>query len=115
VIFEGAQADVYPYLASADIFMLPSLYEGMPITLIEAMGSALPIVATAVGGVPDMLTDGHSARLTDCTPEAVAAATLELIESEELRAKYGRAAKADAERFSAKIMAERYVEVYLQK
>ena len=115
VIFEGAKADVYPYLASADIFMLPSLYEGMPITLIEAMGSALPIVATAVGGVPDMLTDGHSAALTDCTPEAVAAATLEVIGSEELREKYGRAAKADAERFSAKIMAERYVEVYLQK
>ena len=115
VIFEGARADVYPYLASADIFMLPSLYEGMPITLIEAMGSGLPIVATAVGGVPDMLTDGHSAALTDCTPEAVAVATLELIGKEELREKYGRAAKADAERFSAKIMAERYVEVYLQK
>ena len=115
VIFEGAKADVYPYLSSADIFMLPSLYEGMPITLIEAMGSGLPIVATAVGGVPDMLIDGQSARLTDCTPEAVAAAALELIGSEELRAKYGRAALCDSERFSAKIMAERYLEVYLQK
>lgn len=115
VIFEGAKADVYPYLSGADIFMLPSLYEGMPITLIEAMGSGLPIVATAVGGVPDMLTDGQSARLTDCTPEAVAAAALELIGSEELRAKYGRAALCDSERFSAKIMAERYLEVYLQK
>ncbi len=115
VIFEGAQANVYPYLAKADIFILPSLYEGMPITLIEAMGSGLPIVATAVGGVPDMLTDGESARLTECTPEAVAEAALALIESEELRTELGRAALGEAERFSAKIMAERYVEVYLQK
>ena len=115
VIFEGAQANVYPYLAAADIFMLPSLYEGMPITLIEAMGSGLPIVATAVGGVPDMLTDGESARLTECTPEAVAEAAVSFIESEELRAKCGKAALCGAERFSAKIMAERYVEVYLQK
>ena len=115
VIFEGAKADVYPYLASADIFILPSIYEGMPITLIEAMGSGLPIVATAVGGVPDMLTDRQSARLTECTPEAVAEAALAFIGSEELRERCGRAALGDAERFSAKIMAERYVEVYLQK
>ena len=115
VIFEGAQANVYPYFANADIFLLPSLYEGMPITLIEAMGSGLPIVATAVGGVPDMLTDGKSASLTKTSSEAVAEAICSLIESEELRERYGRAAAADAEIFSAKIMAERYVEVYLQK
>lgn len=115
VIFEGAQANVYPYFAKADIFLLPSLYEGMPITLIEAMGSGLPIVATAVGGVPDMLTDGQSAALTDISSEAVADAVCRLLESEKLRERYGRAAAADSERFSAKIMAEKYVEVYLQK
>lgn len=115
VIFEGAKANVYPYFANADIFLLPSLYEGMPITLIEAMGSGLPIVATAVGGVVDMLTDGESASLTDTSPDSVSDAVCALIESEELRAKYGAAAIIDSERFSAEIMAEKYVEAYLQK
>lgn len=115
VVFEGAQANVYPYLEKADIFLLPSLYEGMPITLIEAMGSALPIVASAVGGVPDMLEDGKSASLTECSPAAVADAVCALIESEETRERYGRAALEDSERFSARTMAEKYLEVYLQK
>lgn len=115
VIFEGAQANVYPYFEAADIFLLPSLFEGMPITLIEAMGSGLPIVATAVGGVPDMLKDGQSASLTDCTPEAVAAAVCALIEDASLRERYGRAAADASLRFSAKIMAESYIALYGKK
>ena len=115
VIFEGAQANVYPYLAAADIFVLPSIYEGMPITLIEAMGSALPIVATAVGGVPDMLTDRENALLCQCDVDAVADACIELIENEELRAQYGRAALEAADRFSAEKMVRSYTEIYSQK
>ena len=115
VIFEGAQADVYRYLQKADIFLLPSLYEGMPITLIEAMGSGLPIVASAVGGVPDMLEDGVSALLCECEDEKIADACCALIESEELRKGYGRAALGTAPKFSADTMASRYAEVYAQK
>ena len=115
VIFEGAQSNVYPYLNAADIFILPSIYEGMPITLIEAMGSALPIVATAVGGVPDMLSDGENASLCQCNTDDIADACIRLIESEELRAAYGRAALASADAFSAEKMVERYVEIYSQK
>jgi glycosyltransferase involved in cell wall biosynthesis len=115
VIFEGAQADVYKYLRAADLFILPSLYEGMPITLIEAMGSGLPIVATAVGGVPDMLEDGVSASLCPCDVESIAKACNSLIESEELREKYGRAALERSPEFSAYTMAVRYLEVYSQK
>lgn len=115
VIFEGVQSNVYPYLNAADMFILPSLYEGVPITLIEAMGSALPIVATAVGGVPDMLTDGESAALCECEVDAIANACLTLMADAKLRAKYGRAAFEASAEFSAEGMAERYLEIYSQK
>jgi len=112
VDFRGSQSNVYPYLQNSDLFLLPSLYEGMPMTLIEAMGTGLPIVASKVGGVPDMLEDGESALLTDCAPESVAQAACKLLEDEALRAHLGQAAKAASEKFSAAHMAESYVRAY---
>ena len=52
VKFWGLQSDVFKFLNEADVFVLPSKYEGMPMTLIEAMGSGMPIIASDVGGVP---------------------------------------------------------------
>ena len=112
VDFLGSQSNVYPYLQNSDIFLLPSLYEGMPMTLIEAMGTGLPIVASKVGGVPDMLEDGKSALLTDCAPESVAQAAEELLEDETLRVRLGQAAKTASEKFSSAHMAESYVRAY---
>ena len=60
VRFLGLQSNVYGYLHDADMFTLPSNYEGIPMTLIEAMGTGVPIVATVVGGVPDMLDNNNS-------------------------------------------------------
>lgn len=112
VDFLRSQSNVYPYLQNSDLFLLPSRYEGMPMTLIEAMGTGLPIVASKVGGVPDMLEDGKSAILTDCNPEKVAQAVCRILEDEALRKTLGRAAKAGSETFSAAHMAESYVRVY---
>lgn len=63
VEFLGLKSNVYPYLNKADIFCLPSKYEGIPMSLIEAMGTGLPIIASNVGGIPDMLTDKKDALL----------------------------------------------------
>lgn len=112
VSFLGAQSNVYPYLHNADLFLLPSRYEGMPMTLIEAMGTGLPIVATAVGGVPDMLTNGEDGITVPCEEAAVAGACETLIRNEDLREKLGRAARENADRFSAQTMGKRYAEIY---
>lgn len=112
VIFEGAQANVFPYLQNADVFLLPSLYEGVPITLIEAMGSGLPIVASAVGGVVDMLKDGESALFCSPDAESIAARCCELIESLEKRESLGKAALDASKSFSSELMAKKYVELY---
>ncbi len=112
VEFLGAQSNVYPYLHEADIFLLPSRYEGMPMTIIEAMGTGLPVVATAVGGVPDMLTDGESGLLTENSPEAVVAACCVFAKDQSLRQRMGRKAKERSVRFSADYMARCYEEEY---
>ena len=112
VHFLGSQSNVYPYLRETDLFLLPSLYEGMPMTLIEAMGTGLPIVASAVGGVPDMLKDGESALLTTCDPGSVADAALRLLADQSLRETLGQNAKRESKRFSADYMAREYVRVY---
>lgn len=112
VQFLGSSTNVYPHLHDADAFLLPSNYEGMPMTIIEAMGTGLPIVATAVGGVPDMLTDGESGLLTPVEPDAVADACIKLIENEDLRKKLAEKALAASCRFSAVFMAEEYAKIY---
>ena len=112
VLFLGNQTNVYPFLQEADLFLLPSKFEGMPMTIIEAMGTGLPIVASAVGGVPDMLEDGVSGMLVPCDPDAVAQAVLQLLENKDLREKLGTNARKDSEKFSAVFMAQRYCDIY---
>ncbi|WP_223592357.1 glycosyltransferase [Neobacillus bataviensis] len=108
----GLKDDVHPYLNKADIFVLPSTWEGMPITLIEAMATGLPIVATNVGGVPDMIKDNISGLLVDTNKEEIAAALLKLIYDENLRQQLGSAAKDASKQFSAQEMAREYIKVF---
>lgn len=112
VEFLGLQSNVYPYLNKADVFCLPSEYEGVPMTLIEAMGTGLPIVASNVGGIPDMLENEKNALLVEPNDIAVEAAFEMLYSDIELRTRLGRAAKIRSEAFSAKTMAEEYIKIY---
>ena len=112
VIFHGSQTNVYPYLQNADVFLLPSRFEGMPMTIIEAMGTGLPVVASAVGGVPDMLRNGESGLLVSQEPQAVADAVLQLLQREDLRRTLGENAREDSKQFGAEYMAEAYCEIY---
>lgn len=112
VTFYGITDNVYPLLAETDAFILPSSYEGMPMTLLEAMASALPIVTTEVGGIPDMLINGKEALLQKPTEESITDGMLQIYDYD-LRKKLGTAARKKAlEYFSAETMAEKYRKIY---
>ena len=108
----GLQSNVYPYLHEADVFALPSIYEGMPMSIIEAMGTGLPIVATSVGGIPDMIENGKEGILVENKAESLAEAFEEYYCSENLREERGQKAKERAQEFSATAMAEQYLKIY---
>ena len=112
VKFLGLQKNVYPFLNDADLFALPSTYEGMPMTLIEAMGTGLPIVASNVGGIPDMLTNASNAILTEVNDKILADAFIKLAKDENLRETYGSQALHDSKQFSAQNMAKSYYDFY---
>ena len=112
VSFLGNQTNVYPFLQEADLFLLPSKFEGMPMTIIEAMGTGVPVVAAAVGGVPDMLEHGRSGMLVSCKPEDVAQAVLQLLSQEDLRSTLGTNALRDSKKLGAEHMSRCYCAVY---
>ena len=115
VCFKGLLGDVVGEMSKADVFCLASNYEGMPMTIIEAMASGVPIVATAVGGVPDMITDGEDGVLCNNTPQDIAAALEKVVESEELRRKIGQNAIKTSEKYSSDTMARKYYELYIEQ
>lgn len=115
VEFLGLCTDIKKLMTEADIFCLPSDYEGMPMTLIEAMASAIPIVATNVGGVSDMIEEEIEGLLCSCDAKDVANSLIELIEDEHLREKLGQAALLKSKDFSTEKMAEQYYNLYNEK
>lgn len=115
-IFEHGLCDSpYQQFNSADIFLLPSKYEGMPMTLIEAMGTALPIVASNVGGIPDMIKDGKSGLLCNPIAEDIAQKLEKLIIDQSLREQLGRTALLRANDFTSLTMTEEYLKLYSAK
>jgi glycosyltransferase involved in cell wall biosynthesis len=85
-------------LAQCDVFMMPSVSEGMPVALLEAMAYARAIVATPVGGIPDVVSDDAEAILVaHGDPAALTTGVLRAVGDRELRARLGRAAQARVE------------------
>jgi glycosyltransferase involved in cell wall biosynthesis len=95
VQFVGQVEDVGSLLAAADAVLLPSRWEGLPLVLLEAMARGRPIVATAVGGVPDVIQDGVNGTLVPPGDAAALAAALEQLHRKADRA--GRMGHAAAE------------------
>lgn len=104
----AGRADPVPYYNSADIIVLPSIMEGCPLTILEAMAAGKPIVASNVGGIPELVTDGECGLLVE--PKDVAglnAAISSLMESPGLRAKMGDAGRKKAQEYDWDKIAEK--------
>ncbi len=109
----GFVDNVGDYLSILDVFTYPSLHEGMGSAIIDAMDFSLPVVATNVDGIPDIVEHGTTGLLVPpADGEALADAFLRLYRDPELRRNMGRAGKERAARFSPERMADRYVELY---
>jgi glycosyltransferase involved in cell wall biosynthesis len=92
--FIGQVSDPAPYYALADVLALPSLSEGSPLALLEAMGAGLPIVATKVGGVPEMVQHEKSALLVESRqPSQLSGALARVLNDEDLARKLGKGAQ----------------------
>jgi glycosyltransferase involved in cell wall biosynthesis len=114
VVFAGHTSDVRPFYALADVLALPSHSEGSPLVLLEAMAAGVPVVATAVGGVPEVATDGETALLVPPhDPSAMASALARVLSDAALaRALADKAAAHVAEHFSPEARARALVRIY---
>jgi glycosyltransferase involved in cell wall biosynthesis len=108
----GHQEDPIVHLVASDVFTLASRHEGLPISLLEALAAGLPAAVTAVGGIPQVVTDGVEGRLVPPSdPEALADAILQLLDPE-VNARAGGAARRRAQDFGIGPAVERQQDVY---
>ena len=109
----GARDDVSPLLAAADIFVLPSRWEGLSRALMEAMAAGLPVVATSVDGVKDLITDGvHGLLVPPEDSEGLEKSILQLLTDPQMRKRMGAAAQAHVlDVHSADAMCRKYYDV----
>lgn len=95
VHFAGRRSDTAELLACGDLFVFPSLAEGLPNAVLEAAAAGLPIVATAVGGIPEIIeNDLNGISVPPGDSQALADASLRLLKDRELSDQFGRAAQA---------------------
>ncbi|HSN51629.1 MAG TPA: glycosyltransferase family 4 protein [Woeseiaceae bacterium] len=113
VAFTGWVENVGDHLAAFDLFILPSNKEGIGGILLDAMDRALPIVASRVGGLPEIVKDGENGILIDPrSPDQLQAAILRLYDDPDLRRAMGARGREFSRDFTAAAMAARYLELY---
>ena len=115
VIFTGFRHDVAALMSIFDVFILSSLAEGLPLALLEAMVQGKPVIATSVGGIPEVIKDGVNGFLVPPKdPQALADKIIQLLEDHNLRVSISEnAMRTVKERFGIQEMVKKVEEVYL--
>ena len=111
VDFLGEKSNVEDYLSKADIYLSTSHREGLPLSMLEAMASRLPIISTNVGGIPDLI-DGNGILIEDDNVDQLVEAMLSLSSNTELRKIYGDKSYEIAKNFDSKKCAINYIKIY---
>jgi glycosyltransferase involved in cell wall biosynthesis len=116
ILFAGDQTDVPALTAAFDLAVLPSLREAQGIVLLEAMASGVPVVASAVGGIPETVRDGRDGLLvTPADPAALSTAIVHLARDESTRARFGASGRRRVEeRFGLDASVSRIAALYEQ-
>jgi glycosyltransferase involved in cell wall biosynthesis len=115
VFVHGPETPVPQFLSSLDIFVISSLSEALPISLLEAMAAALPVVSTRVGGVPDVAIEGQAAWF--CPPgdaDALASVLHSACVASDLALRGAKAREIVLRDYSADVMARRYLDLFVE-
>ena len=114
VIFLGHRDDIPDLLACSDLFVLPSIYEGLPLSILEAMDAGKAVVATAAGGTPELVREGETGFLVPKRdPAALACAIRRILSDPELNHRMGKAGRVRVQQeYSVKNMVQRITQTY---
>lgn len=114
VVFAGNRSDIPNLLTAADCFLMTSISEGIPLTIIEAMAANLPVVSTAVGGIPEMIEHGKSGFLADAKDsDSLAQHLVVLAQDDAVRTQIATAGNKQAYAgFSLESMLNGYAAIY---
>ena len=114
VSMPGITDRVNEALWNADIYLMTSDYEGLPLVVLEAMSAGLPIISTRAGGVPDVVTDGENGFLLECGDKSgLVNAMQQLMEDAALRERFAACSERMAQQYSIENHAARYLKLYM--
>ncbi len=113
-IFVGKQAKIVDYLAVADVFLLPSEEESFGLAALEAQACEVPVIATRIGGIPEVVTDGETGFLSNIgDTEKMATDALKFVNDDDLRRKFGeRGRELAISRYSSEKIIPQYISFY---
>ena len=113
-IFVGKQGNISDYLGVADVFLLPSELESFGLAALEAQACEVPVIATRIGGIPEVINDGETGFLSDVGDvEKMTRDTLRFLEDEDLRCSFGeRGRELAVQRYSTSKIIPQYIAFY---
>jgi L-malate glycosyltransferase len=116
VVFVGKQANIADYLGIADVFLLPSELESFGLAALEAEACEVPVIATRIGGIPEVVSEGETGFLSDIgDTEKMSDDVMKFLNDEEMRRDFGEKARESAvSRYGSELIIPQYIKFYEQ-